>query len=50
MSSTEQPIQDYFEEMARTGNGPYAIAYALLRLAEEQRSVAKALERSGEKR
>jgi hypothetical protein len=47
MSKTEKPIQDYFEEMASTGNGSYAIAYAIMLLAEEQRSVAGALNRMG---
>jgi hypothetical protein len=47
MSKTENSIRDYFEEMARTGNGSYAIAYAILLLAEEQRSVVGALDRIG---
>jgi hypothetical protein len=40
-------IQDYFEDKARTGDPSFAIAYALMELAEAQRDTAKALDRMG---
>lgn len=38
--SGPRPIMDIFETRARAGDGRFAIAYALLELAEAQRSCA----------
>lgn len=38
-----KPIEDLFEEKARAGDGNFAIAFALLKLAEEQAYIGKKL-------
>lgn len=43
----QKHIEDLFEEKARSGEGSYAIAYALLRLAEAQKDSAIALKDLG---
>lgn len=40
-------IQDQFEDLARKGDGAFAIAYALLELANQQRRTAVGIERLG---
>lgn len=40
-------IQDKFEELALKGDGQFAIAYALLALADAQKASAKALANIG---
>ncbi|MGB3490804.1 MAG: hypothetical protein WBA62_22165 [Xanthobacteraceae bacterium] len=40
-------IQDYFEDQARSGDGAFAVAFALLELATAQRAAAKALDQIG---
>jgi hypothetical protein len=38
---------DYFEEKARAGDGAFAVAFALLELADAQNKTAKALDQIG---
>jgi hypothetical protein len=45
----EQSIEDYFEQHARSGNPQFAIAFALMRLAHEQKNVADALTSLGQR-
>jgi aminoglycoside phosphotransferase family enzyme len=45
--ATKQHIEDFFEDKARSGDGQYAIAFALLDLNQTQKKVATALERLG---
>ncbi len=40
-------IHDLFEQKAREGNGSFAIAFAILKLTDEQRNVYRALDRLG---
>jgi len=40
-------IHDFCEDKARSGEGAYALAYALLELAEAQMETAKALDHIG---
>jgi hypothetical protein len=40
-------IEDYFEDKARAGEGSYAIAYALLKLSNEQERLATKLGQLG---
>jgi hypothetical protein len=40
-------LHDFFEEKAREGDGMFAIAYALMELAQAQRRSADALDRLG---
>jgi hypothetical protein len=40
-------LHDFFEDKARAGDAGFAIAYALLELAEQQRRSADALDRMG---
>lgn len=42
-----QNIEDLCEDKARAGEGQFAIAFALLQIAREQRSVAYALKQLG---
>jgi hypothetical protein len=42
-----QHIEDLFEEKARAGDGSFAIAYALLRLADEQKATAYQIRQLG---
>jgi hypothetical protein len=42
-----QHIHDFFEEKARAGDGQYAVAFAILELAEQQKATAKALDSMG---
>jgi hypothetical protein len=39
-----QHIQDFFEDRARGGDGAFAIAYALLELAEASKKTTRALD------
>jgi hypothetical protein len=43
----DQPLQDFFEERARAGDGAFAIAYALLNLTDAQIATARALNKLG---
>lgn len=43
----EQHIEDLFEDRARKGDGAFAIALALLKLAEAQERTARALNKLG---
>lgn len=40
-------IKDFCEDKARTGDGAYAVAYALLELVRAQKGTAIALDRLG---
>lgn len=40
-------IEDLFEEKARKGDGSFAIAYALMQIAEQQKSIAYQIGRLG---
>jgi hypothetical protein len=40
-------IRDYFEDRARSGDGAFAVAFALMELAEAQKSSARALDQIG---
>jgi hypothetical protein len=40
-------LHDFFEDKAREGDGTFAIAYALMELAQAQRRAAEALDRLG---
>lgn len=40
-------MQDYFEDKARSGDGAFAVAFALLELAEAQKKTARALDSAG---
>jgi len=40
-------IRDYFEDKARSGDGAFAVAFALMELAEAQKRSAKALDQIG---
>jgi hypothetical protein len=40
-------IHDYFEDKARSGDGAFAVAFALLELAEAQKNAARALDQIG---
>lgn len=42
-----QPIEDMFEDKARAGDGQFAIAYALMQIAREQKNVAYQIGRLG---
>ena len=42
-----QHIKDLFEEKARAGDGLFAIAYAIVDLADSQEATAKALKKLG---
>jgi hypothetical protein len=42
-----QHIEDLFEDKARKGDGAFAIAFALMRLAKQQERTANALNRLG---
>lgn len=42
-AKAEQHIQDFCEDKARNGDGAFAIAYALLELAEAQKNTATQL-------
>ena len=44
MSNSYFNIQDFFESRARDGNGMFAIAYALMELAGQQKLVARAID------
>ena len=44
---TDQPMMELCEEKARAGDGGFAIALALLELAEAQKATATALDRLG---
>ncbi|WP_213741905.1 hypothetical protein [Bradyrhizobium sp. dw_411] len=43
----DQRIEDFFEERARAGDGPFGIAYAILNLADAQIATARALNKLG---
>lgn len=43
----EQHIEDLFEDRARKGDGSFAIAFALMQTAREQKNIAYQLERLG---
>lgn len=43
----EQHIEDLFEDRARKGDGSFAIAFALMQTAREQKSIAYQLGRLG---
>lgn len=43
----EKHIKDLFEDKARAGDGSYAIAYALLDLADAQAAASRALNKLG---
>jgi hypothetical protein len=40
-------IADLFEDRAREGDGRFAVAFAILQLADQQKSIALALDRLG---
>jgi hypothetical protein len=42
-----QSIEECFEEKARAGDGSFAVAFALLQVAQEQKAIAKALQNIG---
>lgn len=42
-----QHIKDFFEDKARKGDAGFAVAYALIELADAQEATAKALQRLG---
>lgn len=42
-----QHISDFCEDKAREGDGSFAIAFALLEVAAQQKAVARSLERLG---
>lgn len=44
---TQKHIEDLFEDKARAGDGSFAVAYALLRMAEAQNATAAALRQLG---
>lgn len=44
---SQTPIKDFFEEKARKGDGAFAIAYALVDLADSQEATAKAIQKLG---
>ena len=44
---SKKPLKDLFEEKARAGDGAFAIAWALMDLADAQEATAGALQRLG---
>lgn len=44
---SKKPIEDYFEDHARSGNSEFAIAYALMQVAKSTDQVAASLQRLG---
>lgn len=46
-AKSDQHIEDYFEERARSGDGAFAIAYALIELKNAQMQTARALNKLG---
>jgi hypothetical protein len=47
MVKAEPVIKDVFEAKARNGDGAFAIAYALIDLADAQEATARALQKLG---
>ncbi|MEY9590597.1 hypothetical protein ABIA06_002888 [Bradyrhizobium yuanmingense] len=47
LAKADQHIENYFEERARSGDGAFAIAYALLELRDAQIHTARALNKLG---
>jgi hypothetical protein len=47
VAKADQSIESYFEERARSGDGAFAIAFALLELRDSQMQTARALNKLG---